>query len=354
MNKSDSPFPMYTYYDDETPIPADPIAYVVAQGGAFRVVNTAVFQAVVPAKGLPMLGNLKQQATLLLPKVPPHQVAQLIAFFRDVWDRYATEVTVLLAYNAAEQAYTFVVPSQKTSAGKCDYDVPRDADAPPGCKFVGTVHSHGSLPAFHSGTDQHDEKYADGVHATIGYVDAHHVQVVASLACGGERFTLDPRALFGGLALVGPPGSVPYPFTEEFLASLMADLVKEHGAERFQAFLKYAKVRTLAQYFATYGTERADGVARGGEHAAANRFRLELPPGMDPAACAPDPAWIEAVTPFAVVKAYRLLTTSLEKKKAPAGGGDADAGEDDADADAPTTAARSPRVRRGRARHPRR
>lgn len=300
----DCPFELYLHSDGDVPSPKGGIGYLAAENGTFLIVQTPHYDAIVRAEKLPMLEPVQPGASLKVPPIPPVQVAQIVAFFREVWDRYASEAMLVIAHSAATQEYRFFAPHQTVSAGKCNYTMPRLDAAPEGFEFIGTVHSHGCLPAFHSGTDEHDEMFFNGVHATIGFVGAYHPQVVASLAHGKQRFPIDPRQLFGGLQVVAEAGTTPYIFPAGHLEALEEQLLRAHGREALNVLCKVLRAGSLGTIF-----DRLTPIVRrsstpkdaSDDERIANRFAIELPPDATVAALQPDPAWLAAVVPQSVL-----------------------------------------------------
>jgi uncharacterized protein YbaR (Trm112 family) len=58
------------------------------------------------------------------------------------------------------------------------------------------------MSAFHSTTDDADEKSFDGLHITIGNVDEAFVSISASIVSNGTRFMVDPDEYIDGVKLV--------------------------------------------------------------------------------------------------------------------------------------------------------
>ena len=65
--------------------------------------------------------------------------------------------------------------------------------------MAGTIHSHAAMSAFHSGTDDHDEQFFDGVHITIGKLDSVP-EYSCSLVVHGKRAMFDASQLVDGMA----------------------------------------------------------------------------------------------------------------------------------------------------------
>jgi proteasome lid subunit RPN8/RPN11 len=79
---------------------------------------------------------------------------------------YKTEAIVLFHYSKEENVWEMSVPAQRVMSGRILY---YDANyRKSGFICAGTIHSHGSMGAFHSGIDRTDEEHWDGIHITIG------------------------------------------------------------------------------------------------------------------------------------------------------------------------------------------
>ena len=111
-----------------------------------------------------------------MPKIPLSVMKQVINFFRFVYGEHRnSEAIILLWYNPDSKLWEIEVPEQRVSGASAKYD--RDDDYTDemflkGYKLVGTIHSHGEMGAFHSGTDDADEYGFDGLHITIGKVNS--------------------------------------------------------------------------------------------------------------------------------------------------------------------------------------
>lgn len=195
-------FPIRLLRDGDA-LPAEPTAFVVGRNGMFVKRQTVCFRAVVPAAELPMLASVKPTAEYLLPPIPAECVMQMLLFFRAVYEREHSEAILVISYHARRGTFRLDAPEQRVSSGHIGYDMPRSTE---GFVFVGTVHSHGSESAFHSSTDKHDEEKFDGVHLTFGRLDWQLVDIVASLAVGGQRYPLPVERVLAGVRKT----SVPY------------------------------------------------------------------------------------------------------------------------------------------------
>lgn len=184
-------FPIYLK-DDEFQPPEDPIYYIVAANGIFLVKKTTFFTSVTPVEGIPHLKEEKKRVRLRLPKkIPADIFRQILGFFRGVYEKFHSEAIVLLYWNPAAAEYAVIAPNQTASAGFCKYEVGANPD---GMVRVGTIHSHGSLSAFHSGTDDRDERHDDGIHITVGTIN-EIPSFSCSIVADGQRAKLSLKHL---------------------------------------------------------------------------------------------------------------------------------------------------------------
>ncbi|MBI4142833.1 hypothetical protein HY480_03100, partial [Candidatus Uhrbacteria bacterium] len=112
---------------------------------------------------------------------------------------FRSEAILVIAYHLEHRTFQCIAPPQIVSGDACDYTPPLASDLPDGYRCVGTVHSHGELPAFHSCTDEDDERVSDGIHITVGRLDQQVVEIVASLAVSGCRFPQAVERVLGGV-----------------------------------------------------------------------------------------------------------------------------------------------------------
>lgn len=182
--------PIYLKDQDFAP-PADTIYYLLTRDGLFLVKRTPFFEAVVPATGIPWLEPQGPEVHLSAPPLPAALVLSAVAFFRAVYSRYQSEAVALLAWREATRTYELVIPHQTVGGGHCDYEV---REFPPGLTRLGTIHSHAALEAFHSLRDWQDERFDDGLHLTIGNLDAD-LTLACSVVVQGFRGNIPPERL---------------------------------------------------------------------------------------------------------------------------------------------------------------
>lgn len=176
-------------------LPKQGTYYVVAKGGIFLHKDNGLIEATVKVDTIPFLKEVAPSARLRLPKLPPQLMVQALLFFRRVYRLYASEAMVLLHYSSDQCRYVLHCPQQQVGPASINYNSGERFD---GFQLVGTIHSHASMSAFHSGIDDADEQHFDGLHITIGCLDQPYFKVSCSIVVNGQRFPMPPsKAIIG-------------------------------------------------------------------------------------------------------------------------------------------------------------
>lgn len=158
-----------------TGYPGDSFVQLVAANGTFLFKDTPFYKATVKLAKVADLGELKEEVELKVPKIGLDTFIRIEDFFQRIYDKHKSEAVVLLYVCLENKTWSAKVPEQEVSGASCDYDMKKmplsyESD---GNKFFlfGSIHSHGSMSAFHSATDDKDEVHFDGLHITIGGFD---------------------------------------------------------------------------------------------------------------------------------------------------------------------------------------
>jgi hypothetical protein len=172
--------------------PDDPIYYLVTRDGLFQVKRNLLFHARTEVRGVSWLMPEREAARLALPPIPAGVLAEIVAFFREVFRVHRAEAVVLLYFDREAGRYELKIPKQQVAGGHCRYEI---GPTPRGWARVGTIHSHAAADAFHSELDEEDERHDDGLHVTIGNLDGD-TSVACSLVVDGRRFPLEASEVF--------------------------------------------------------------------------------------------------------------------------------------------------------------
>lgn len=198
-------YPVFLYHDG-VELPADGTYFVVAGNGLWLRKDTGIVKAFVPVEHISVLDDLDvtTQVDCSLPQIPAKLIWQIKTFFRQVVERIRTEANVILYYNEQAKEYKLIIPKQTVSHAGVEYRRKNMIHEPgmEGFLRVGTIHSHCDFGAFHSPTDEHDERDFDGLHVTFGNNHLDIFTISASIVVNGFRRKVDPLKFIGGVSSV--------------------------------------------------------------------------------------------------------------------------------------------------------
>lgn len=184
--------PAYSHLTDSEPN-LDDIKESVAMlldGEGWKIVRrNPIFHSVTPCPP-PNYKPATCKTTFVGSKIPLRLFVQIEEFFKAVYVKQKSEALVLLYYHDATRQYKAVVVEQQALGLHVD-GLGKDIPAPDaGWIFAGDIHSHANVSAFHSGTDDKDEQFKDGIHITIGNVDGDNLSYSFSITNAGQRTML--------------------------------------------------------------------------------------------------------------------------------------------------------------------
>lgn len=198
-----------------------PTNIVVARNGVFRVVKTpiALFNvklADIPAdKAIPGIGEMTEGPQLLIPKIPLKYLIMILTFYRDVHTKDGTEASALFFWNHNEEElpteYTdntpvkgmiqdgqliIYCPQQKNSGSLSEFHQDGMVNyLREHCTPLCETHSHHTMDAFWSGTDNANENMTQ-FYGVWGKIKDEQPKFLFRWVCGGTRVNVDPSMLF--------------------------------------------------------------------------------------------------------------------------------------------------------------
>jgi PRTRC genetic system protein A len=138
--------------------------------------------------------NLKEGWALNVPKIPATLLDMTLSFFRKIYDKHSSEVFLQYFYDEKSKEYLLHCPKQKVSGASVSYE--RDEKFETREKIlVFEIHSHGSMGAFFSGTDDKDEK-DDRFFGVIGKVKKFYPEMKLRVSVGGRRREISVEDIF--------------------------------------------------------------------------------------------------------------------------------------------------------------
>ena len=173
---------------------AKPITYVVAENGIFEVRMNAIGTFARKIAGVPGMGQVAAGFQPALPKIPWALFEQALSFFRAVMERHGgAEAYIQFFFNREEGQYFAHVPEQFVSGGHVSFN--RDAELELAHVLVLEAHSHNTMGAFFSGTDNADER-GDRIFLVVGHLDCPHPQVLIRYGIAGHHGPLAVDDIF--------------------------------------------------------------------------------------------------------------------------------------------------------------
>ncbi len=185
--------------DGQSEMPKDDVYYIIGKEGVYLKKKLGVMESLAPVDKISILESVTSMAKMHIEPIPGKWIAKVMGFFKAVYAEYKSEAIVLLFYNAETGKYKIVPPHQKVAGASCDYDKGITLE---NYEMIGTIHSHGSMSAFHSGTDDKDEEHFDGLHITLGDLDDEFPSISSSIVANGFRVMVEPSEYINNLTLM--------------------------------------------------------------------------------------------------------------------------------------------------------
>ncbi|MGW8177892.1 MAG: hypothetical protein ACWGQW_03745 [bacterium] len=137
--------------------------------------------------------DLEETWELNVPKIPAKVLVQIVSFFRKIHRTYNSEVFVQVFYDFETGEYFPHVPTQTVSGASVHYtnEFAHDANK----SLVFEIHSHNTMNAFWSGTDDADEK-SDRFYGVVGRLNNYYPEMKTRLSVGGRFQDVDIDDLF--------------------------------------------------------------------------------------------------------------------------------------------------------------
>lgn len=197
--------PVYLKTDKDEPRPSDPFFYYITGDGIFKCRNNMFFKSSVKVDKLPgTLAEHTSKLTLEFPIIPKALIERVVGFFSLIHKKQNSEAAVVLVWNTLTSQVEIVCPPQRatvTSGWKSSWDnkeykgSPLDVfyeipELPPHLIQFGDIHSHVTMSAFTSWTDENDEVHRPGIHAVVGRIDQEPPHFHIEACVDGMRFSI--------------------------------------------------------------------------------------------------------------------------------------------------------------------
>lgn len=161
-----------------------------------RINSVGTFSAV--AENTKGLDRIRAGFIPALPKIPYSELSKIIAFFKSyVKLEQELEAYALIYWSFADSKYYVYVPEQTVSKARVSSSLPEiDEEKFP---LVMEIHSHNTMPACFSPTDNKDEK-ATRIYTVVGRLDKVFPDITTRVSVGGTFVEIDPSIVFEGFS----------------------------------------------------------------------------------------------------------------------------------------------------------
>ena len=148
-----------------------------------------------PAENVREFEDIRAEFKMALPKIPAHIFSKVMGFFKSISDELHYEVLVHILYDTEEKEYIIKVPKQRIS----EASVNSETDEPYPDRYIHVMdfHSHNTMPAIFSGTDNADEKETR-LYAVAGRFNRTFPEITVRAGCAGKFIPLNPEDVFEG------------------------------------------------------------------------------------------------------------------------------------------------------------
>lgn len=148
-----------------------------------------------PAENVREFEDIRAEFKMALPKIPAHIFSKVMGFFKSISDELHYEVLVHILYDTEEKEYIIKVPKQRISEASVNSET--DEPYPDRCIHVMDIHSHNTMPAVFSETDNADEKETR-LYAVAGRFNRTFPEITVRAGCAGKFIPLNPEDVFEG------------------------------------------------------------------------------------------------------------------------------------------------------------
>lgn len=133
------------------------------------------------------------------PTIPEEEWQQMLAFFQWSYDTTKSETQVRLYVNKVTRTWRIWAYPQEAKTGMSAFEIDNDKakeqraqfNPTEGWLYFGTVHHHCGCNAFQSSVDENNEKGQDGLHITVGNMDAKRYSIHDRFYLCGSRIDHD-------------------------------------------------------------------------------------------------------------------------------------------------------------------
>lgn len=177
------------------------MAYIITGNQIMHYKRNREYTSLSPAKNSLSIPKLETRAIIHYPPIPFSILNAAIHFFREVYTSKDTKISksesCVLLYLDKEtgKKWKGIVPKQKVGPASVNYTAPtiEDKENFPDVENyfqAGSIHSHASMGACFSTTDDKDDLNFDGVHIVVGNFDTPIPNFAIRIMISGSEYSI--------------------------------------------------------------------------------------------------------------------------------------------------------------------
>ncbi len=175
-------------------------------GKIYELRKTEAGEFIAPKHKIMDFQEIRAGFVPALPKIPMSLLRQIITFFRTfMGDNEQFEAMAHIYWDKEKERFFACVPKQNVSKDEITADL-RDCPYDNSERYLlyADIHSHNSMDAFFSPTDDQDEK-STRLYMVVGRLDKFFPDIEARFFCGGTHVPVDPSLVIEDLWEQFPP-----------------------------------------------------------------------------------------------------------------------------------------------------
>lgn len=171
-----------------------------SDGRIYELHKTEQGEFIAPKNKVTEFQQVRAGFTPALPLIPLSLMGQIVAFFRAFLEENAEyEAMAQIYWDKQEKKFFAFVPKQTVCKDAIEADL-HECPYEDGERYIcyADIHSHDSMDAFFSHTDDQDER-GTGLYFVVGRLDEFFPKLKARISCGGSFVPIDPATVVEGL-----------------------------------------------------------------------------------------------------------------------------------------------------------
>ena len=164
-------------------------------GKLYELRKTELGEFIAPKDNVVEFSSIRAGFTPALPLIPLFLLGQIISFFRCYMnEREEFEAMAHILWDKKNEAFVAHIPEQEVYKARINADLSRESLPEDRYLHYADIHSHNSMAAKFSSTDDQDEK-ATRLYIVLGRLNRFFPEISVRMSCGGVFHLIDPAAV---------------------------------------------------------------------------------------------------------------------------------------------------------------